>query len=256
MFATRVIGEEPSEEAALAQSSQRGSLLYAYDQAAWHGTDDMLAKLQDPSAKLEGYIVDGPVGAPRLIFFNKAGTSAVYIATFEGARLIQGHVLRDDEDRELSALDRRMVSALAVARAAIAKDSSARPCVPRPFNTAVLPPETEAGPVSVYFLTPRTDNVTIPFGGHFQIQVDAQGKAGPVRRYSNSCLNMPIKPDLPKGTKPEAVFVTHLLDRVPTEIHVFNSLALRSPIMVGTLPSKKVWPVVGATIQNPVALPE
>jgi hypothetical protein len=242
------------ETEAVARASERGALLYAYDQAAWHGTDDMLKKIQDPSNKVGGYIVDGPATAPRLIFFDKDGQAAVYIATFSGNRLVNGHVLGDNEDRTLSALDRRMIAALGAARLAISKDDNIRPCASRPFNTVVLPPESRKGPIAVYFFTPQTDAAAIPFGGHFKINVDVRGNAGKARRFSKSCLDVPTQPKVPGDAKPEAVFVTHLLDPAPTEVHVFNSLALGKLVMVGTASNKMIWPVAGADIGKPVPL--
>lgn len=55
-----VSAQDAGQSEALARASQRGALLYAYDQAAWHGTDDMLAKIGDPASRIGGYIVDGP----------------------------------------------------------------------------------------------------------------------------------------------------------------------------------------------------
>ncbi len=41
--------------------------------------------------------------------------------------------------------------------------------------------------------------------------------------------------------------VTHLLDPVPTEIHVFASYNLRMPVFVATA-DKRVWKVQGSDI--------
>jgi hypothetical protein len=254
-LASNASAQQDTQSEALARASSRGALLYAYDQAAWHGTDDMLTKLKDPSNEVGGYIVDGPVTAPRLIFFDKAGHGAVYIATFSGNRLVEGHVLSGDEDRTLSPLDQRMILAVGAARTAISKDGNVRPCASRPFNTVVLPPESSDGPVPVYFLTPQVVTNTVPFGGHFEIDVDAQGNAGNVRQFSKSCFDMPTSASLPAGAKPESLVVTHLLDPVPTEIHVFNSLVLRMPVMVSTVSNKMIWPVEGAKIGKPIPLP-
>ena len=247
--ASGATAQDAGQSEALAHASQRGALLYAYDQAAWHGTDDMFAKLKDPANKIGGYIVDGPATAPRLVFFDKTGQTAVYVATFSDNRLVSGRVLGEDEDRALSPLERRMVLALGTASKAISADSTVRPCSPKPFNTVVLPPESADGPVRVYFLTPQTDTATVPFGGHYEVDVDAKGNAGSIHHFSKSCLNLPAR------AKTEAMFVTHLLDPVPTEVHVFNSLTLRTPIMVGTLPSKMIWTVTGDKIGAPVPFP-
>jgi hypothetical protein len=86
------------------------------------------------------------------------------------------------------------------------------------------------------------------------VDVDATGRPGPVRRFANGCLDIPVRPALPKDARDVSAFVSHLLDPVPTEIHVFSSLALGKPVMVGTVTQKLVWPVNGATIGKPIPL--
>lgn len=112
----------PSEANAVARASQRGAAIYAYDQAAWHGTDDMRAKLPDYANKLGGYVADGPPEAPRLVFFDKSRSKAVYIARFSGGHLVEGKVLGATDDTALTPIDRRMIDALGIARAALVVD--------------------------------------------------------------------------------------------------------------------------------------
>lgn len=248
----------PAEQAAVARASERGALIYAYDQAAWHGTDDMFAKLADAAdaaEKIGGYVVDGPADAPRLVFFDKARTKAVYVARFERGRLIEGKVLGPGDDASLSPLDLRMIAALTLARTALAADKTVFTCADKPFNTVVLPPPTPDGPVAVYFLTPQTSNDAIPFGGHFEVDVDVAGHAGPVRRFSNACLAAPTHPKLPKGGKATFFAITHQLDPTPTEVHVFSSLAMHLSVLVATPgPPARIWPVEGTRIGAPVML--
>jgi hypothetical protein len=56
---------------------------------------------------------------------------------------------------------------------------------------------------------------------------------------------MPARP--PAGAKSAALFITHLLDPVPTEIHVFSSLVAHVPVMVGTRDGR-IWAVDGTRI--------
>lgn len=61
---------------------------------------------------------------------------------------------------------------------------------------------------------------------------------------------MPLK--APGGAKQEAIVVSHLRDPVPTEIHVFTSLAIRLPVLVATTnPQPRLWPVQGDRIGAP-----
>jgi hypothetical protein len=94
-------------------------------------------------------------------------------------------------------------------------------------------------------MTPQTD-ATYPLGGHFSVEVQSDGSVGKVRRFMNSCIAMGTS-DAPKGGKPVAFVITHLLDPTPTEIHVFTSLASKMPIYVSTSETR-VWEVDGNSI--------
>ena len=78
-----------SEAAAVRQAEQRGAMIYAYDQAAWHGTDDLRAKMPDFAGKVGGWIVDGPAEAPELVFYDKnaADPHAVDVAAVSDEEL-------------------------------------------------------------------------------------------------------------------------------------------------------------------------
>ncbi|MEA3063228.1 MAG: hypothetical protein QOJ94_3009, partial [Sphingomonadales bacterium] len=118
-------------------------------------------------------------------------------------------------------------------------------CSKAPMNTVVLPPAAPDGPTYVYVMTPQTDSKIIPFGGHYRIAVAADGTVGEIRPFTNSCIAMPYKP--PHGATPAAMVITHLLDPVPTEIHVFASFVAGVPIMVITKDGR-LWAVSGASI--------
>ena len=235
-----------ADQAAIRQASDRGALLYAYDQAAWHGTDDMLAKLGDPKDRVGGWIVDGPAASPELVFFDKdeAHPHAVYVADFKDNRLVSSRVLGAGDDTSLSANRLRLIHARAIGIAALEASKEPR-CSENSYNTVVLPPAAPGDPVLVYILTPQTSNDTIPFGGHYLIPVSVDGKPGPIRHFAKSCAVFPM-PQKGKGA-PVATYITHLLDPTPTEIHVFSSLTLHLPVYVGTS-DNRVWSVEGARI--------
>ena len=237
-----------TEAVAVRQAEERGAMMYAYDQAAWHGTDDLMAKLPDFASRVGGWVVDGPAEAPELVFYDRDRTDphAIYVADFRNNRLVSSKVLGATDDRTLSPHRKAMIAAREAGIAALAA-SDAKRCVDKPFNTVVLPPEQPGGPTLVYLLTPQTRMDAIPFGGHYRIEVSADGKAAAPRHFTNSCLEMPRDP--PQKGKPGVIFVTHLLDPVPTEIHVFSSLAAHVPVAVGTVSNKHLWIVDGAHIE-------
>lgn len=237
-----------AEEAAVRLAADRGALIYAYDQAAWHGTDDLKAKLPDYASKVGGWIVDGPAEAAQLVFYDEdeADPEAVYVADFRGRELTSGRLLGPADDRTLSPARKAMIAAKRVAVEALVSRKATK-CKPETFNTVVLPPAAPGGATLVYFLTPQTDVKAIPMGGHYRVEVGADGRAGKPRAFAKSCLEMPFEDE--KGERPVALLITHLLDRTPTEIHVFSSLAVGLPIYVSTTQSKRLWSVEGSRIE-------
>jgi hypothetical protein len=229
----------PTEQATIDRAMARAQLIYWYDQAAWHGTDDMLAKARDIANRIGGWIVDGPADAPTLIFYSRdAQQMPLYLARFEQHRLVEGRKLGEADAALLTPERRRLIAAVAAARAALTA-AGVPCCVDKPFNTVALPAAAPGESIAVYFLTPQTDTASIPMGGHFLVDVDATGKAGPIRRFTNGCMSIPTTG--PKG-KPVALTVTHLLDPVPTELHGFSAMAARLPLIVITR-DKRLWAV-------------
>lgn len=240
-------------DAASLATGERGRLLYAYDQAAWHGTDDLLANHKDAAPRQHGgYVVDGPVEAPRIAFFDATTHRAVYRARLVEGRIVDGRVATGAE-AELTPMEQRLIAAREAARGAVLLDVTARPCAAKPFNTVVVPPSTPDGPIAVYLLTPQTTNDAVPLGGHYRIDVDAAGKAGPVQRFTHACLATPVHPALPNGAKPVGIVVGQLIGDRPTEIHVFTSLTVRQPIYVTTESgaAASLWLVSGSRIGGP-----
>lgn len=237
-----------SEAAAVHQAAERGTLIYAYDQAAWHGTDDLAAKMPDFQTRVGGWIVDGPAEAPEIVFFdkNEADPQALYVADFHDNRLVSSKMFGPADDRTLSPARKALIAALGTARHALVQ-SDFRPCKPQPFNSVMLPPAKVGNPTLVYFLTPQTVTQSVPFGGHYLFEIGPDGKVHGQRRFTNSCLEMPLKPQ-EKG-QTAALFITHLLDPTPTEIHVFSSLAAHVPVVVGTVSNRHLWAVAGAHIE-------
>jgi hypothetical protein len=230
----------------LATVSARGAAIYAFDQAAWHTTDTMVAR-QLPDAvmgTIRGWVVEPQGDTLRVSYFGIAdGTPyAVYVADYRNGAVSNERVPEAGSDRALSPLGLR----LAAARVAAATAGKALlKCSDRAFNTVVLPPDSD-GVIPVYLLTPETVNDQYPMGGHHEIDIAADGSVAAQRDFTRSCLTVGDSA-APAGGKPVAIFVTHLLDQHPTEIHVFTSLTAHQPIFVGT-PDGAMWSVAGAHI--------
>lgn len=235
-----------ADKAAVRLALDRGQLIHAYDQAAWHGTDDLVAKLPDYQERVAGWIVDGPLEATELVFYDRdeEDPKAVYVARFAGARLVSSRILASEDDRSLSATRKAAIAAKNAALRALV-DSGAERCGDGPMNTVVLPPQSAGGDFLIYFLSPQTNMKTIPMGGHHRVEVGPDGRARGSGKFTNSCLDVSA-PDEEKELA--GLAVTHLLDPVPTEIHVFSSLVARLPIYVGTNSPERLWKVEGSRI--------
>jgi hypothetical protein len=122
-------------------------------------------------------------------------------------------------------------------------------CKEQPFNTVVLPPDRAGAPTLVYFLTPQSDSKAVPMGGHYRVEVAADGSAAKPKSLTETCLEMPFADS--KGVRPAALTIGDPLDPVPTEVHVFSALVAGLPIRVTTR-NDRLWAVDGTGIK-PVA---
>lgn len=232
-----------SQVVALDRASERGQLLYDYDQAAWHSTDTLVAALGDPGrAGIRGYIVEPQAGGLRVTYYGLtlAGAVPVYVADFADGKVAGGRVIPTDERKPLTVAQMRLIKAREVAAKADVKR-----CSSKPFNTVVLPAANAGGPVDVYLLTPQAAAGSYPIGGHHRLIVSAEGKLLKSRTFANTCIALEASPTAKEQTV--ALVVTHLLDPIPTEIHVFTSLASRLPLGVSTKDGKMWW-VAGSSI--------
>lgn len=204
------------DRAALDRTAERGRLLAAYDRVAWLGTDDVQQRLPDWQQKLGGWIVEGSAVSPTLIFYDRSQPPrALYTA-----RLIAGKLA----DATLVAGDAAVLSPAQLNLIA-ARDSAARaigaakllPCGPA-FNTVVVPPATPDGVTPVYFLSAQTKADDLPIGGHYRVDVTADGRAGAPYAFSKGCMTLPPPP---KGQRGAAAVVSTLTAPLPNEAHSF-----------------------------------
>lgn len=233
----------PVEAAAIELAIERGQLMYVYDQAAWHGTDDMVAQMKASgnyeklAPTIGGWVVDGPADAPVVTFFSKdeSAPRAVYRATMTagGAKVARGEL----SGGALTPAQLALAKAVRAARAK-AGEQKIGLCNDRNPNSVALPPAAPGGPTLVYFMTPQTQAETWPMGGHWRFEVDADGNVVQSRKFANSCISVGGVP--PNGaSRPAALFISHVLDPTPTEIHVFTMLSSGIPVAVGT--KDQVW---------------
>jgi hypothetical protein len=232
----------------------RGALLYIYDEAAWHGTDELVANHKKLSTQTGGYVVTGTQQDTQLVFYNKEQTRAVYRAVYRNQKLA-GAGPPPAGQEALTDLERQLIRAREIATQAFVA-AKVSICTKGKPNLAVLPPATAGDPAIVYLMSSRVDMEEVPLGGHYSVTVSADGRVGPIRKFTNGCVNLPLNVKDKNGGKLVAGNITHLLDPTPTEIHVFSSLTSHLPIYVLTVENKRIWKVDGATITFTDSLPD
>jgi hypothetical protein len=215
--------------------SARGRVLAEYDQAAWHGTDAVLALRPDQSA-IAGYlarqrgdglweVVFGRLDEPRESFLiayravQRAAGDTSYAATALSPR---------ESDAEWYA---RAARALDVARGDFGAPS-------RPYNAMVVP-AGESGEWFVYLVPAPTQAGVFPLGADVRYRVSRDGRAMIAkRRLHNTVLEYAPKPR--GGAQPVMWYHTALLDDRPEDTDVFHVLS-RSPSLPEYIVSKSYY---------------
>lgn len=238
-------GRVITEAEALQRVAERGQTLYDHDRAAWVSTDAMLKDMPGfVEAGVRGYIVE-PQGKGYRVLYHSSGPApdAIYIADVVGGRVRSARGVPTSERTPLGVAQIRMIAAREAAAAAAA---SLQRCSPQPYNSVVLAPDDANGAIHVYLLVPRPTATSYALGGHHQLVVAPTGKVVSSRKFTNSCMVMDAG-RTPQGVV-AAMTVTHLLGSIPTELHVFTSLASGKPVYVGVRDGQ-VWLVEGAKIR-------
>lgn len=220
-------------EAQAAANMARGDLLYAYDQSAWHVTDSALKAIPKASMNaLRGYIVTPAEGGYRTTFYGgePGGHFRVYSAIWSNRSIVKPELTAADRRIPLTADEERLVAAKTLALGSLDQMQN---CSSGKLNSAVVPGATPQDPISVYILTPSTKPNAMPMGGHQRIDVK-DGVVVSKRKFTNSCIELDKPQASKKRGQPVAMFITHLLDPVPTEIHAFAVHSVGLPMYVST----------------------
>ena len=234
LWAGPAAAQTAGEGAQLERTFERGRLIFALDRAAWVATDDMMARVPDPAgAGMRGYIVERDGSALAVVFYGgpREAPLAFYRARVENSRVVASQVYPADARPPLTPVQRRMSAVRAMAGSL-----GFSPCQGS-FNTVVIPPEAPDAPIDLYLLTPQLRRDEWPAGGHFLATVDADGTVSGSRAFTNACANLSGPEDI------SGLGMTHLLDPLPTEIHVFTALTSGLPVFVATIEGRRMWQV-------------
>ena len=137
---------------------------------------------------------------------------------------------------------------MARARAASESDDQ-RACTNQPFNVLAIPPEAADDPVHIYRISAPASRSRLPLGGHFRSTVGSDGSVTESRDFSRGCLNVDVG-EVPAGSQAGPIAVTHLLDPLPTEIHVFLSLFAGRPLVIAAGDPTRLFMVAGDAIRE------
>ncbi len=229
----------------VAQSSALGSLIYAFDGAAWVSTDALMAAIpKDQLPTSGGYVVEIVDGATLRVTYYRgsaADARAFFVADVRDSKVVGQQVL--PQPVALSADQTRLVRAREIA-IDDARKRAYPACTSASFNVVALP--SGSGQIAVYLLTAQTTVETYAMGGNYRVLIAQDGRIVESRPFSKTCINVPqAKKDA--KSKPAGIYVSHLLDPVPTEIHAFTSYSLKLPVYVST-PDQRMWTVQGSRI--------
>jgi len=219
-----------AERAALDAAVQRGRLLGLIDRSGRFATQDMLSRISDPNAAgITGWIAEPEGNGVTVTFYadSDAGPVTVYRANILGGRVVSRDVHITPAARPpLNPVQARM----AAARAATGRLEN-RPCAGEDFNVFVVPPASADGPIDVYQISPQTRRGFYFLGGHFKTSIAADGSVASQRGFTNACLDTAVA-EPAAGARPAPIAVTHLLDPLPQDIHVFLSIWTGHPLVV------------------------
>ena len=249
-LAAPAIADPTSQQLTAAKEAEaRGAEIYAYDQAAWHSTDQFRIDLKKAKLTLEqvseqgvrGYVVEPAEKGLLLVTYyaQKDGRTWAFARYWmAGSSVRRGGLVKPGEDAALSPLALKLVEMRGKGIAA-AGEHKAFTCGKGRPNTVVLPPRAD-GTYPVYVMSGATQAGRFPAGGHSRFDFDGAGKLVAHRAFTKGCI------DVVTGTPGKTAVgygVSHSLDPQPTEVHVFVSYNVPIKLFVIIEPGNELWEI-------------
>ena len=210
----------PPEPQELGAITERGRLLYEYDQAAWHASD----AVQTANPKnIEGqrYIAKKENGNWTVVFGKLNEDRSRFDISYEAgeqATLRQFTVKQEPVEKQDEGFFLFAARAIQVAMRDFGATS-------RPYNVAVLPGPAEQ--LHVYLYPAQTKARVYPLGGDVRYLVSSDGtKILEKRQLHKSIIETATRP----GKKTAAGFHTHVLSDLPEDTDVFHVLTQDPPL--------------------------
>lgn len=219
-----------------------GLRIYRHDRAAGLATDALMAKRKFRKDKrVGGWLTEAREDAIRVTFVDPKSSDmphAIFEIDVRDGATKTDDVVAIEPPRPLSATQLGAWHA----RATVLK-SDFNACSSS-YNSVILPSADSGSPGWSVFLLPATsDSNVVPFGGTYRFETDADGgTVKSTRAYTKSCIAFP-RERVPKGATPVGLYVTHLLDPIPTEAHVLLNYTTGQPVYVMTTGNDGFWKI-------------
>lgn len=206
----------PASESELAEITERGRHLAAYDQAAWHATDAVLA-LKPAEGSVARYIARRTDAGWTVVFgrFNdKRDKFLIVYEANQGANPREFKVKKHEPAKEVTDFYFYAAQAIDTALADFRGQN-------RPYNVAALP--TKSDQIYVYVVPAPTKAGVWPLGGDVRYLISKDGSKIVEKRQLHKAI-IELEPSA-KGNTPVAGFHTAVLDDVPEDTDVFHVLS-------------------------------
>lgn len=219
----------PASQVELAAITERGRMLYAYDEATWHATDAVLA-MKPAEGQVKRYIGQ-KTAKGWVVAFGRLNESRdrflVAYEAIEGKSPKEFEVTKFDPPRQDEGFNVTAAKAIDTALKDFRGES-------RPYNAAVLPGKSPD--LYVYVLPAQTTDGVYPLGGDVRYSVSADGEhIIEKRQLHKTILEFKSRPEKPM-VRTEGSVHTHVLSDVPEDTDVFHVLTRKPsiPEYVGT----------------------
>jgi hypothetical protein len=209
----------PASEAELAQITERGRNLHAYDVAAWHGTDAVMA-LQPTQGSVTRYIAKRTGDGWTVAFGRLNEARDKFLIAYEA---VQGSTPTEFKAAKLGPPGEDAGFFLFAARA-IETSLADFKGEARPYNVAVLPAPSDQ--LYVYVVPAQTQNGVFPLGGDARYLISGDGLKIVEKRQMHKAIIEFTSP----AANVEAGYHTAIMDQVPEDSDVFHVLARKPAI--------------------------
>lgn len=210
-----------AEQEAMLAIEVTGDRMARHDRAAWVASDALMAKGgPGQDARLNGWVTFEHPDGIEVVFLDQA-SAALYRVRVDGAG--RAGVV----NRKPAPLD--TIEAGAARARSLAMASGFAPCTKR-YNPIVLPGDGGPDQWTVYLIPAMVDANIVPFGGAYRLEI-ADDRIVSQRPYTRTCVEARRNAS---DSAAKALWMTHVLDPLPTELHVFWSITTRLPMRVET----------------------